>query len=579
VGISFETRISAVPSALNLLCGAESTAAASASGAAAEFSTRRSDGRHQHLRVKNKGKNMYSPKLWCVLLTLFCIAPGPRAFAQDAKPTSSPARSASTDDVTQLRREVEELRAQVQRLLQASGQKEPLVPSAAVPPNAAAATPTRADVDALQQEITVLQKKASESPPATAGWNGEHFFLRSSDGQFTIMPVGYVDGQYSVYGNDFGTPPDSFAITRARFGFQGNYGKQLDFTLMVETISSPTVRDAFLDFKPWKAFSITAGQFKVPFSMEVGSADTAVEFYNRSIISVLYPDAGGAFRAPGLDIHGELPFGGIEYWLGLFNGQGLLASGTTNEPEVVGRLRFAPWKSSDNTWLNGIGFGGSYEHSRARGLTSSEVSFNGALNDGAYTIIPQFRINGDVNRYNGFVSWLNGPLGIRGEYAHLTQDRTNIGSLDAGGIGFNTLPAVKGEGYYASATYFLTGETAPLNALPRVRHPVIGPNSPGESGAPGWGAWAVKFRYSRLLGDAPGATCDGTTVPSCPITPAIAPAYFEHTDQFTIGVNWYLNYWVLVKSEFNLDQLKTPSVQGILPRNYHVFLETLQFRF
>jgi phosphate-selective porin OprO and OprP len=523
---------------------------------------------------------MYSPKLWCVLLIMFCSAPGPLSFAQTAKPAGDPTpKRAAGDDVKELRREVEELRAQVERLLQASGQKESAAPSTAPPAPVTPAPATRADVEALQKEVTALQKKASEVPPATAGWNGEHFFLRSTDGQFTLMPVGYVDGQYNVYGNKYGTPPDSFQITRARFGFQGNYGKQLDYTLMIETISSPTVRDASLDFKPWKAFSITAGQFKVPFSMEVGSADTAVEFYNRSIISVLYPDAGGAFRAPGLVVHGELARGAMEYWLGAFNGQGLLASATTNEPEVVGRLRFSPWKNSQNNWLNGLGFGGSYEHSRARGLTSSELSFSGALNDGAYTILPQFRINGDVNRYNGFLSWLNGPVGIRGEYAHLQQDRTNIGSLASGGIGFNSLPAVRGEGYYVSATYFLTGETAPLNALPRVQHPVIGPNSPGESGAPGWGAWAIKFRYSRLLGDAPGATCDASTIPACPITPVIAPGYFEHTSQFTLGVNWYLNYWILVKSEVNLDQLKTPSVQGILPRNYYVFLETLQFRF
>jgi hypothetical protein len=34
-----------------------------------------------------------------------------------------------------------------------------------------------------------------------------------------------------------------------------------------------------------------------------------------------------------------------------------------------------------------------------------------------------------------------------------------------------------------------------------------------------------------------------------------------------------------VKSDFNLNQLKDPSVQGILPRNYFVFLEGFQFRF
>jgi phosphate-selective porin OprO/OprP len=547
---------------------------------------------------------MCSPKLWCVLLILFWIAPDPLAFAQTASPTtdSTPAKSKSKvaheDEVQQLRREVAELKAQLQQLIQASqGAPANQVAGSAAPSGASAPPATHADVDtlqreidglksntgevdvaALQKEVDVLQKKANDVPPATAGWNGEHFFLRSTDGNFTLMPVAYLDGQYSVYGNGYGTPPDSFAITRARFGFQGNYGSQLDYVFMVETISSPTIRDAYLDFKPWTAFSIVAGQFKVPYSMEVGTADTAVEFYNRSIISVLYPDAGGAFRAPGIDAHGELAGGRVEYWLGAFNGQGLLASGTTNEPEIVGRVRFSPWRRSDNAWLKGLAFGGSIEHSRSKGL-ANEVSYSGAMNDGTYNFFPQFRINGNVDRYNGFLSYLNGPFGLRAEYAHLLEDRANIGSLTTGGIGYNSLQAVEGDGYYVQATYFLTGETNPLNALPRVRHPVIGPASPGESGAPGWGAWAVKFRYSYLHGNAPAGACDSSTIPACPITPVISPGFNDHTDQFTLGVNWYLNYWVLIKSEVSLDRLRDPSVQGILPHDYYVYLETLQFRF
>ena len=524
-------------------------------------------------------KKMFSLKPWCALVIFCCVLVGTPAFAEGGKPANDKGQSATSSEaasaaeVAQLRQEVAELRAQLQRLLEANGKNEPPTLTRKDP-----ATVTRGDVDELQKQIAALQKKASETPPPTAGWNGEHFFLRSTDGNFTLMPVGYFDGHYNVYGNSFGAPPDSFAVSRARFGFQGNYGKQLDYVLQIETISSPTVRDAYLDFKPWSYFNIMAGQFKVPFAMEVGTADTAVEFYNRSIMSVLYPDAGGAFRAPGLDIHGEVAKGSMEYWLGIFNGQGLLASGKTNEPEVVGRVRFSPWRNSDIGLLKDLSFGGSYEHSRSKGL-ANEQSFSGAMNDGTYTFFPQFKINGNVNRYNGFLSWLDGPLGIRGEYAHLQQDRADIGSLAVGGIGFLSQPPVKAQGYYVSLAYFLTGETDPQNALPRVRHPVIGPASPGESGAPGWGAWALKFRYSRLQGDAPGSSCDATTLPACPLTPVISPGYADHTDEFSAGVNWYLNYWVLIKSEVNLDRLKTPSVQGIGPHNYYVFLETLQFRF
>ena len=523
-----------------------------------------------------------------VLLVVF-MSPGSLAHAQGteaaSKTAGSTSVSATKEEVDELRREVVELKAQIQRLIQTSAQTQGgaahVVLTNAVTASDADISPvpaaTVADVYALEKEINAVQQKASDAPPVTAGWNGEHFFLRSSDGNFMLMPVGYLNGQYTFYKGD-GAPPDTFSITRARFGMQGNYGKQLDYAFLFETASTLTIRDAYMDFKPWSAFKIMAGQYKVPFSMEVGTGDTAVEFYNRSIIQVLYPDAGGGFRAPGVDVHGDLGHGRAEYWAGLFNGQGLLASGTTNEPEIVGRVRFTPWKNSSSNGPKGLSFGGSVEHSRSKGL-ANELSFSGLMNDGTYSFFPQFKINGGVERYNGFFSWLRGPLGIRGEYAHLLQKRTNIGSLTPGGVGFNTIPGVVGNGAYVSATYLLTGEREPENAIPRVKHPVIGPNSPGESGAPGWGAWAVKARYAWLEGRAGGATCDATTIPACPITPGIVPTWSDHTDQLTVGFNWYLNYWVLVKSDFNFNQLKDPSVQGILPRNYFVFLEGFQFRF
>jgi phosphate-selective porin len=547
---------------------------------------------------------MRSLKWSFVLVTLFFVACGPLAFAQSAKPSddstqSNPtAKAASEEEVQQLRREVAELKAQIQRLVTASAPAQVggahLVQATAVAgsdvsassaaPSAAGSdantsTPaaTSADIDALQKEIDILQKKASDAPGPTAGWNGEHFFLKSPDGQFNLMPVGYLNAEYRFYNGD-GAPSDTFQIRRARFGVQGNYGSQLDYAFLFETASALTIRDAYIDFKPWSWLKIMGGQYKLPFSMEVGTADTNVQFAERSINSVLYPDAGGAFRAPGIDIHGDLAGGRAQYWVGVFNGQGLLNLSTTNEVEVTGKVRFSPWKNSSNSWLKGFSFGGAAEHSRSKGL-ANELSFSGLLTDGTYTFFPQYRINGGVARYNAQFSLLRGPLGIRGEYTQLLEKRSNIGSFQLGGAGFNTLPGIVGKGTYLAVNYLLTGEKEPENAIPRVKHPVIGPNSPGESGGPGWGAWELKARYSWLQGRARGSTCDATTIPACPITPVIFPLQSDHTEQWTLGVNWYLNYWVLVKSDLNINQLKDPSVQGILPRNYFVFIEGIQFRF
>ncbi len=521
---------------------------------------------------------------------LSSLAAGAAALAQNSPPPSATGKlsghAASEEEVEQLRREVADLRATVQRLVQASGRaatgESHLVLASSVTetvePNSSpltASTPAGIEVD--PDEKSTPQRRPIDALPIVPGWSGEHFYLRSSDGNFTLSPIGYFNAQYNFYKGD-GAPPATFTIPRARFGVQGSYGKQVDYQFLFESASPLTIRDAYLDFKPWRAFSIMGGQYRVPFAQESQAIETNFEFNTLSIASVLYPNVFGAFRAPGIDVHGDLAGGRAQYWVGIFNGQGLLASGTTNEPEIVGRFRFAPWNQSKHDWLKGFSVGGSIDHSRSKGL-ASELSFTGLMTDNAYNFLPQFRINGGIERYNGFFSWLKGPLGIRGEYTQVLEKRTGIGSFVPGGAGFNTLPGVVGKGAYGMVTYLLTGESQPDNSMPRVRHPVIGPDSPGESGGPGWGAWQLKFRYSWLDGKAPGATCDASTTPACPITPGIVPAFSDRTSQFTAGLNWYLNYWVMVRSDLNIDQLKNPSVQGILPRNYFVFLDGIQFRF
>ena len=121
---------------------------------------------------------------------------------------------------------------------------------------------------------------------------------------------------------------------------------------------------------------------------------------------------------------------------------------------------------------------------------------------------------------------LNGPLGYS-RRVHATPRKAQQHRLvrTQAALGINTLPGIVGKGTYISANYLLTGEKEPENAIPRVKHPVIGPNSPGESGGPGMGRVGVKARYSWLQGRAAGSTCDATTIPACPITPVLFPLH------------------------------------------------------
>jgi phosphate-selective porin len=291
----------------------------------------------------------------------------------------------------------------------------------------------------------------------------------------------------------------------------------------------------------------------------------------RGLQSLLYPSPNTAFRSPGAVLHGDISGGMVQYWAGAFNGRGGVANNVTNEPDFVGRLRFYPFRKSKNERIKQFAFGGSVDHSRSNGL-SNDVSFTGVLPDAAYTFFPQLRINGPVERYEGEFTYLTGPFALRGEYVQMQQQRYAVGSETQGGLGFLTIPGVGAKAWNIGATYLLTGEKRPENGTPKVRHPFFGPDTPGGKGR-GFGAWEAAVRFTGIQAKAPGETFLN------PFTPGLVPTYNFHTDEITLGLNWYPNYWVKYMVNVAIDQLKDPSITGQEPQNFIVVLQRLQFRF
>jgi phosphate-selective porin len=150
--------------------------------------------------------------------------------------------------------------------------------------------------------------------------------------------------------------------------------------------------------------------------------------------------------------------------------------------------------------------------------------------------------------------------------------RDSVGSLQAGGLGFLTLPGITAKAWDIGATYLLTGEKQPENGTPRVRRPLFGPDTPGGQGR-GLGALAVAFRFTGIQAKEPQANFLNY------YTPGFVPEFDDHTFAYTLGVNWYPNYWVKYQLNVNFDQLKEPSTIGAVPQTYYVIEQRLQFRF
>jgi phosphate-selective porin len=545
---------------------------------------------------------MRLPTAFFVLLIL--IASSALAQNQSTEPNSAGGTAsvaATKAEVNELRSEVaaqrqtiEELKALVEKLagVKASGadggaaQVRPVADSSTAianpQPVAASATGSAKLMNAVLLEaapeppVAIQGQAAATAPkkdaPLTAGWNGEHFFIRSADGQFTISPYGYVDNEYRAYQGD-GAPADTFVLRRARFGFQGSYGSHFDFALLTDAAATTgsVVRDVYLNVRIRPEIQFQAGQFKTPFAQESGTGATNLDFIERGFQSMLYPSAASAFRSPGIAFHGDIAGGVMQYWIGAFNGKGYALVNTTNQAEVIGRLRFYPWRKSKNGWLKEFAFGGAFDRGRSRGL-SGDQSFSATLPDAAYTFFPQFAINGPIQRYNGEFTYIKSGFALRGEYDQLNMSRDNVGSEQAGGLGFLSLPSIIAKAWDVSATYLLTGEKQPENGTPRVKHPLFGPDTPGGKGR-GWGAFGVGARFMGIQANEPGANLLSY------YTPGFVPTFNYHTFEYTAGVNWFPNYWVKYSVNLGIDQLKDPSTIGAVPQNYYVVLQQLQFRF
>jgi len=528
----------------------------------------------------------------CFALLVGFIASGLLAQAQNPGPANktvgSASVSASEAEVNELRNQVaaqqktiEELKTMVGKLVDAkAGATDNGSPSVHVVADSVSSSPQLINAVMVQPDpsgdaVIVEQTPAApkKDAPLTAGWNGEHFYIRSPDGQFNLNPYGYVDADYRAYTGD-AVPANTFVLRRARFGFQGNYGKRFDFAILTDanSTSGAIVRDVYLNVRIMPEFQFQAGQFKEPFAQELATGATNLDFVERGLQALLYPSVVTAFRSPGITFHGDIDHGVLQYFAGAFNGRGGVTAAVVDEPEIVGRVRLYPWRNTTSRWFREFAFGGSLARADSRGL-SNDVSFSATLPDQAYTFFPQLRINGPITRYEGEFTYIKTSFALKGEYDQLQDQRYGVGSETPGGLAFFTYPGVGAKAWNFSSTYLLTGEKQPENGTPRVKHPLFGPDTPEGSGGRGWGAWGVGFRYSAIQAIAPGAN-DLTLY-----TPGFVPSYSYRTDQFTFGLNWYLNYWVKYQFNVNVDRLKQPSVTGQEPQNIVVFLQELQYRF
>jgi phosphate-selective porin OprO/OprP len=453
--------------------------------------------------------------------------------------SSAPDSSAETAEIEALKKEVQELSQKVSALEQQRELNQPTN-----------ATASQEQIEALDQKVRILGRQreldqetaaaaAKNQPRLSLGANGFSFGSADSNFVVTLHGVLQVDSR-TFEQNDKVPGNDSILLRRARPILAGTVFHDFDFLFVPEfgggtpgassSATTPSIYDAYVNYRYSPAFQIQAGKFKAPVGLEQLQADVNTSLNERSLVTDLVPN-----RDLGFELHGDIAGGVLSYAAGIFNGVGDNRNssniGFQDNREFDGRLFVQPFKGTELTALQnlGVGVGGSWGDSsitNTLGLPNTTGgSQPGYFTDGqqqffAYT-------NGVVAggthwRLSPQGYYYYGPLSLMGEYAISDQDVHN-GSHSA---------ELQNTAWEISGGWVLTGENATFAGV-TPKHPFAPHN--GQ-----WGALQVVGRYEEL-------NIDNDAFPFF----ANPAASASEARAWSVGLNWYLNQNIRVNASFS----------------------------
>lgn len=150
-----------------------------------------------------------------------------------------------------------------------------------------------------------------------------------------------------------------FAPQRVIFIANGILTDELDYVFMYDFGMNPMMHEIWLRYKFSDAFEVTAGQQKVPFSVENLISPSSLECIQFSMpttymigmgrnTDVINADKSNAGRDVGIQVAGKLfprnDYHLLDYKLGLFNGSGVNVADNNNRKDFAAWALFYPMK-------------------------------------------------------------------------------------------------------------------------------------------------------------------------------------------------------------------------------------------
>ncbi|MDI6889812.1 MAG: porin [Thermodesulfovibrionales bacterium] len=389
------------------------------------------------------------------------------------------------------------------------------------------------EIRTLEERIKTLEKRLEETEKVTTkiekeeaalkeekkqraisywkdGWN-----IETPDKRFRLNMAGVLHFDTRVF--ESGRSTGGFDIRRARYDMRGYlYRGDIEhvFRLQIEMADSPYLRNAYWMFKFRPELNIQIGQFKIP----SGGADWLTEEAQVNFVEYATGTPVSPFFDRGVNIHSHFLGGKVQTCLGVFTGAGIDADTYKGDQDThrdyVGRLLLVPFKDSEDPYLKGLHFAGSYQHGYQSIKTKRGETSNRTENYESrwFRWVQDYVDVDERTRYGGEFHWLFGPATFSYEFNRVEwEDITVYKKVDKDLVFQGRYP----DRYHADVhqvwvSYFLTGEEKRLaDVFFAWRQPKPKKNFSLKEGT--WGAWELLARYA--FHDSSSDLFSGTNAP------------------------------------------------------------------
>jgi len=135
-----------------------------------------------------------------------------------------------------------------------------------------------------------------------------------------------------------GPPVNQFFLRRTRLRVQGKLDGGFAYDMQTELRSSTPILDAKISYTHKPGLTLSAGQFKAPFTEETLRSAARLDLIDRTPAD----GALGLGRQTGVQLSGQATSGQIGYSAGVFNGNGINRGNDNNSFLTVGRVWARP---------------------------------------------------------------------------------------------------------------------------------------------------------------------------------------------------------------------------------------------